>query len=394
MVPVQVALSLPSKPSGKCGGCPTSFLETKVSHSLTFVVPDRPSSTVRPLLFVPGSAPGASFVAVDRRVLHARVPLVEVVPRPGLGHAAFAGQLGRVLANERPARAVVWFAAATYGTSTLAACRLARVPCLVIAGGMDVAACPEIGFGEARGGWRRRASRWVLEQAALVWAFSESAHREIASRARPRAVAVVPPAVDTTWFRPASPAPVRQRLVLSTCAAIGPVAIAQKGLDRLVRAAEALADVPVVITGAVDTADPGVRAFVAGAPPNVSFAGHVSREALRDLNGRAAVVAQLSRHEGFGVAAAEAAAMGCALVTTDLPVFDEVLGCARVRVPLDAPDADVAAALRRALDDGPPAPRWADIDRRYGVAVRTAAWDAWLTREGLLPPVRGGEGPR
>ena len=353
----------------------------------------RPSSLARPLLFVPGSAPGASFVALDRDVLSARVSVVEVVPRRGVGQAAFAGQLGRALLRERPARAVVWFAAATYGASTLAACRLAGVPCLVVAGGMDVAACPEIGFGEARGGWRRRASRWVLEQAALVWAFSESARREIASRARPRAMAVVPPAVDTTWFRPASPAPVRQRLVLSTCAAIGPVTIAQKGLDRLVRAAGALGDVPVVITGAVDGADPGVRAFVAAAPSNVSFAGHVSREALRDLYGRAAVVAQLSRHEGFGVAAAEAAAMGCALVTTDLPVFDEVLGSARVRVPLEAPDADVAAALRRALDAGPPAPRWADIDRRYGVAVRTAAWDAWLTREGLLPPVRGGEGP-
>ena len=110
----------------------------------------------------------------------------------------------------------------------------------------------------------------------------------------------------------------------------------------------------------------------------------MSREALRALYARAAVVAQLSRHEGFGVAAAEAAAMGCTLVTTNLPVFDEVLGPTRGRVALDAPDADVAAALRDGLDAPAPAPRWADIDRRYGVAVRTAAWDAWLTREGLV----------
>ena len=215
---------------------------------------------------------------------------------------------------------------------------------------MDVASCPEIGFGEARGGWRRTASRWTLEQAALVWAFSESARREIAARARPRAIAVVPPAVDTLWFRPPSPPRARERLVLTTCAAIGPVTIAQKGLDRLTRAAALLPDVPVVVTGALDRADSAVRAFVAGAPPNVSFAGHVSREALRTLYARAAVVAQLSRHEGFGVAAAEAAAMGCALVTTDLAVFDEVLGPGRGRVALDAPDADVAAALRDALD--------------------------------------------
>jgi glycosyltransferase involved in cell wall biosynthesis len=336
------------------------------------------------VLFVPGSAPGASFVAADRDALRGRVRLVEIAPRRGFGQLAFAASLGQVLIRERPARAVVWFAAATYGAATLAACRTAGVPCLVVAGGLDVAACPEIGFGEARGGWRRAASRWVLEQASLVWAFSASARREIEARARPRALAVVPPAVDTRWFQPPTPPAPRQRLVLSTCAAIRPVTIAQKGLDRLVRSAAALPDVPMVITGAVDTTDPGVRAFLAAAPPNVSFPGHVTRDALRDLYARAAVVAQLSRHEGFGVAAAEAAAMGCALVTTDLPVFDEVLGPNRGVVALDAPDADVAAALRRALDAAPPAPRWAEIDRRYGVAVRTAAWDAWLTREGLV----------
>ena len=356
----------------------------RASVRLTFVVPNLPSSGRKALLFVPGSAPGASFVSADRDALAARVRIVEVAPASGLRHVTFAAALGRVLARERPARAVVWFAAATYGAATLAACRLARVPCLVVAGGMDVASCPEIGFGEARGGWRRTASRWTLEQAALVWAFSESARREIAARARTRAIAVVPPAVDTGWFRPPTPPRARERLVLTTCAAIGPVTIAQKGLDRLTRAAALLPDVPVVVTGAVDLAHSAVRAFVAGAPPNVSFAGHVSREALRTLYARAAVVAQLSRHEGFGVAAAEAAAMGCALVTTDLPVFDEVLGPGRGRVALDAPDADVAAALRDALDAAAPAPRWADIDRRYGVAVRAAAWDTWLTGEGLV----------
>jgi glycosyltransferase involved in cell wall biosynthesis len=335
-------------------------------------------------LFVPGSTPAASFVAADRAALSRRVRLVEVQPRPGLGFAAFAAQLGRVLVVARPARAVVWFAAATYGAATLAACRMAGVPCLVVAGGMDVAAIPDIGFGEARGGWRRRASRWTLEQAALVWAFSESARQEIAARARTRAIAVVPPAVDTAWFRPQAEARPRERIVVSTCAAIGGVAIAQKGLDRLTRAAAALPDVPVVITGALDESDPRTRALVAAAPPNVSFAGHVTREALRTLYGRAAVVAQLSRHEGFGVAAAEAAAMGCALVTTDLPVFAEVLGADRTSVPLDAPDGAVAAALRQTLDRPAPSSRWADIDRRYGVAVRTAAWNAWLTREGLI----------
>jgi glycosyltransferase involved in cell wall biosynthesis len=196
-------------------------------------------------------------------------------------------------------------------------------------------------------------------------------------------MAVVPPAVDTGWFRPPTPPRIRERLVLSTCAAISRVTVAQKGLDRLIRAAALLPGTPVVITGSLDTTDAALRCLIASAPPNVSFPGHVTRDALRALYAQAAVVAQLSRHEGFGVAAAEAAAMGCALVTTDLPVFAEVLGPARGCVALDAPDTVVAEALRHALDAAPPPSRWADVDRRYGVAVRTAAWDAWLTREGL-----------
>jgi glycosyltransferase involved in cell wall biosynthesis len=105
------------------------------------------------------------------------------------------------------------------------------------------------------------------------------------------------------------------------------------------------------------------------------------------------VVAQLSRHEGFGVAAVEAAAMGCQLVTTRLAVFAEVLGSAPFALDLEATDAEIAGALSQALVAPPPPPRWAELDRRYGVAVRRAAWDAWLARDGFIAPpdVRGAE---
>jgi glycosyltransferase involved in cell wall biosynthesis len=335
------------------------------------------------VLFVPGPAPAASFVAADRAALARRVRLVEVLPGRGAAQAAFAATLARRLARERPARAVLWFAAPTYGSVTLAACRLARVPCLVIAGGADVAACPDVGFGEARGGWRRAGARWTLEGAARVWAFSEAARREIEARARPRAVDVVAPAVDTAHFRGEAGPARRERLVVATCAALTAVTVRQKGIDRLLRAAALRPDIPVTVTGAIDETDARVRALVAGAPPHVSFAGFVPRDRLRALFARAAVVAQLSRHEGFGVAAVEAAAMGCRLLTTPLPVFDEVLGPDRATVGLEAEDADVAAALAAALAAPPPPDRWAELDRRYGVAVRTAAWDAWLAREGL-----------
>ena len=333
-----------------------------------------PDSAVEALLFVPGFAPDASFVSADRLALAQRARLIEIVPAGGWRRLAFVADVVRAV-RARPSGAVLWFATPGYGLATAAACRLGRIPLLVVSGGADVASCPDIGFGDARLPWRRAIARWILEGAAGVWAFSDAAAREVAGVAPRASVRVVPPAVDTAFFRP-QPVP-RERLIATTCAAITPVTIAQKGLDRLVEAARRIPDAGFVVTGAPGSAS-AVSRFVGGAPPNVTFAGHVSRDALRALYARATVVAQLSRHEGFGVAAVEAAAMGCRILTTRLPVFAEVLGSLPDTVPLDATPDAIAAAIRAALAAPLPADRWAELDRRYGGAVREAAWAAWL----------------
>lgn len=354
---------------------------TKVGYRLTFVSRDGLGAETS-LLFVPGYGPGASFVAADREALSARVRLIEVVPRGRWGLAAFARDVARACAGGRAAAAVVWFAAPTYGAITAAVCREFGVPLLVVSGGFDVSHDPALGFGAATGGWRSRAVRLVLESAGDVWAFSGAARGAITALATPRRLAVVAPAVDTAFFRPPPGGPGRERLVVSTCAAITPISLRQKGVDRLVAAARRLPDVAFVITGRLD-ASPAVRTWAAAAPANVTFAGYLSRDALRDLYARAAVVAQLSLHEGFGVAAVEAAAMGCQVVTTRLPVFAEVLGPPPFAVDGGATDDEVAACLAAALAAPPPPGRWDELDRRYGVAVRSAAWDGWLTRTGI-----------
>jgi glycosyltransferase involved in cell wall biosynthesis len=346
---------------------------------LTFVAADRPAPS---LLFVPGFGPAASFVVADRDTLSARVRLVEVVPQGRFGLAAFARDVARAVGGRRVAGAVLWFATPTYGAVTAAACREFGVPLVVVAGGFDVSSDPALGFGAATGGWRSRAVRRVLESATDVWAFSGAARSAITALATPRRLTVVAPAVDTAFFRPPPAGQARERLVVSTCAAITPVSLRQKGVDRLIAAARRLPDVRFVVTGRLDPG-PGVRAWAASAPANVTFPGFVSREVLRDLYARAGAAAQLSRHEGFGVAAVEAAAMGCQLVTTRLPVFAEVLGPPAFSVACEATDGDVAGCVAAAVAAPPPRARWDELDRRYGVAVRSAAWDGWLAREGI-----------
>ncbi|MGU3466767.1 glycosyltransferase [Methylobacterium sp. C33D] len=101
-----------------------------------------------------------------------------------------------------------------------------------------------------------------------------------------------------------------------------------------------------------------------------------------ELAGRPVFVS-LARYEPFGLAVLEAAAAGCALVLSDMPVFRELWDGAAAFVGADD-DAAAARAVRDLLDD--PARRdaagaaAADRAARYGVEAMT---------EGVLGVLRG-----
>ncbi len=61
---------------------------------------------------------------------------------------------------------------------------------------------------------------------------------------------------------------------------------------------------------------------------------------------------QASRHEGFGLAVAEAMLAGCVPVVMNVTAMPEVVGDAGVLIESQSPEA-VAEGIRRALDLGP-----------------------------------------
>jgi glycosyltransferase involved in cell wall biosynthesis len=76
--------------------------------------------------------------------------------------------------------------------------------------------------------------------------------------------------------------------------------------------------------------------------------GGVSDETLADWYRRASVYVQASRHEGFGMAVAEAMLAGCIPVVTKAGALPEVVG--DVGVQVDAPDPEsIADGIRAAL---------------------------------------------
>src|SRR5680860_1338358 len=78
------------------------------------------------------------------------------------------------------------------------------------------------------------------------------------------------------------------------------------------------------------------------------FTGWISDEDLEELYRRASVYVQASRHEGFGLAVAEAMLAGCVPVVMNVTAMPEVVDGAGVLISSQEP-ATVAQGVRDAL---------------------------------------------
>jgi glycosyltransferase involved in cell wall biosynthesis len=286
----------------------------------------------------------ASFVAIDRAVLAERYEIEDFYQPGRVAH------LPRLLAALRRNDAVFgWFASwHTFFPVTLA--WLMRKPSVQIIGGFDTADMPDIGYGYQQGGLRRWASRWIMKRADRLITNSYYSRSEIAANTPipPERVEVVQHGVPDP-FGPIDATRERERLAI-TVGAIDAGTLVQKGHKPFVEAARHLPDVQFVFAG--KPLDDAIEELRAVASANVTFTGWLSDEDLEDLYARASVYVQPSRHEGFGLAVAEAMLAGCVPVVMDVTAMPEVVDGAGVLISSQDPEV-VAAGIREALDRGP-----------------------------------------
>jgi glycosyltransferase involved in cell wall biosynthesis len=308
----------------------------------------------------------ASFVAIDRELLAERFE-VDDLYQPG----RLPNPL-RVIAGVARADVVFgWFASwHTFFPITLA--WLLRKPSVLIIGGFDTANMPDIGYGYQQGGLRRWASRWIMRRAGRLITNSEYSLTEIERNTpiEPSRVTVVHHGVPD----PFGDAPAAKERIALTVGAIDRGTLVQKGQLPFVQAARELPDVRFVFAG--KWLDDAVEELRAEAPDNVEFTGWLSDDDLRALYRRAAVYVQASRHEGFGLAVAEAMLAGCVPVVMNVTAMPEVVGDAGVLIESQRPE-DVAAGVRRALELGP------DADRSARERILTT-FPMEIRRDGIL----------
>lgn len=211
------------------------------------------------------------------------------------------------------------------------------------------------------GFWQRPLEQRRLAQAPLLLPQDAGALAELPGADRIVTGRVVAVPIPVQPSSPGGAAP--DRNIAAVTYATNPH---KKGLDRVL-AAWALArrgDEELVVCG-IDA----VPVALGPVPAGVRCTGMLDADGYRALLRRARVYVTAPRREDHGLAQLEALADGCALVTTAAPGPYAALPAARALdprwvLPDGAPAAELAAAIRAALDDPP-----ADLATRGPAAV-------------------------
>jgi glycosyltransferase involved in cell wall biosynthesis len=165
---------------------------------------------------------------------------------------------------------------------------------------------------------------------------------------------------------------------------VGRFDVYMKGLDLLVPAwADTLASrgIDLVLAGRGSATDIAtLRGLVpAELSSRLRLESSISGERKRELLSTCLFFASPSRFEGFGIAALEANAAGCAVLATDNDGFRDslALGETALAVPVEDPAALREGLLRLATDE----PLRSALGSRGRERARAFSWDAIAERE-------------
>jgi glycosyltransferase involved in cell wall biosynthesis len=235
-----------------------------------------------------------------------------------------------------------WFASWHTFFPVLIARMLGRTSVLVV-GGYDTANMTEIAYGSQRGGIKQWIVQMTMQLATHLIAFSEFSRSEAIrhTNIEPFKISMIYLGLENLKY-PLS----RKEPMAITVGNVDRSNLQRKGLEMFVRAASCLPQIPFILIGA--WRDDTINYLRSIASPNVQFTGWVSDQELRDYFSRARVYVQASRHEGFGLAVAEAMLCECIPVVTRAGALPEVVG--NTGIYIDSTESKVLAeGVQRAL---------------------------------------------
>lgn len=249
------------------------------------------------------------------------------------------------------ARNDVVFAWFGFCTAIIIIATILRKPTLLVSGGGDVVSLPEIGYGLNT----RNKRQYFLQTlgfrlARRILPFSEASRQSLLDLPgiHPERVQTLYLGIDSEHFSPCG----EKTAQALTVGYITEVNLKRKGLQTFVDAARLAPEISFRV-GGKPLHQHAVAQLTANMPPNAVYLGHLDAHQLRAAYRQSNVYAQLSLHEGFGMALAEAMGCGCVPVVTDRGSIPEVVGDTGIYVPPNDPQA-AAEAMRTIINSGDP----------------------------------------
>jgi len=273
----------------------------------------------------------ASFILQDVRIVSNLVGTFHVRWKNICNLSILVGSILRSRA------VIVWFASGQAAVFSFVIAKLLRKQFVAMAGGSEVASDRRIHGMGVRSDIRFAFTKVLLNNADFVLSVSRFTLKEVLSIARPKRFMVMYHGIDTKAFCSQT----TDKDIVLTVAVSG---LWRKGIDRFLNVASLLPHRKFVLAGG-GTDQVLWRASL----PNLFITGKLPD--LKPLFERAKFYCQLSRHEGFGVAVAEAMACKCVPVVSDSGALPEVVGCCGVVVPNGDP-AKAAKAIEGLWDHG------------------------------------------
>ncbi len=218
---------------------------------------------------------------------------------------------------------------------------------IVVAGGYDVVYLPEIKYGLFSFWWKRWCPLMVFRHANLILTVSKSTTHETLknAKANPRKTRLLYHGFNSDVCKSQSNLE-KEPLVLT----VGNVSIStltKKGLELFVKSSRLVPEIEFMLVGR--WIDDSVDYLKSIAASNMKFLGAIDQTALFALMSRAKVYVQVSRHESFGCALAEAMLCECVPVVTRSAAIPEVVGECGFFLSDESPE-ELAALIRKALD--------------------------------------------
>jgi glycosyltransferase involved in cell wall biosynthesis len=209
---------------------------------------------------------------------------------------------------------------------------------IVVAGGLDTAKVPEINYGLMNRPFYRIFPIFAFRFADAVLAVSRTTKQELEKYVGIRNALLIYNAIEHDLFAPKG----RKEDIVVTVSSISPHTFLKKGLETFVRVAKELPNIKFELIGAHE--DTELFNYLNSiASSNTHFFDYLPDSEFLEHLQKARIYAQLSRHESFGCALAEAMLCECTPVVTNCTALPEVVGDTGFYAPYNNVKATVDA---------------------------------------------------